>query len=124
MSKSGRNSATLTDILTWLREGHFKVVNGEVMKGSKTLARHINKRRRSERGDYRVDLFYKGLHRGVLISHLVWMYNTNQILPENFQIHHIDNDPMNNEFSNLICVHPLDHVKLHASSIDDDDVPF
>lgn len=35
--------------------------------------------------------------------------------PDDFDIHHLDEDPHNDDYENLISLHKDDHKKLHAS---------
>ncbi len=94
----------------------------------KEITQRVNKRRGSERGDPRVDLCNKGFRVSINVSHLAWMVYTKQVLPPNFEIHHIDENPLNNHPSNLIAVHKLDHLKLHTTRTtttnDNDNIPF
>lgn len=114
---------TKQEILKWLRRNVFIVVDGEVYtRTGRKLKQRINKRRRCEHGDPRVDLCYKGKRISIHVSHLVWMSNTDCVLPDGFQVHHRDEDPTNNNFENLIAVHPLDHTKLHAGV--EEEIPF
>lgn len=102
------------DILI-IEENPVRISNrGRVLKPT------INFRKRSNRGDPRVDIWHKGKRKSINVSHLVWMYHTRTTLPPGFEIHHIDENPENNNFSNLICVHCLDHLKLHPSP----EIPF
>lgn len=39
----------------------------------------------------------------------------NDVLPENYQIHHIDKNPKNNSPSNLRIVDPISHKQFHKS---------
>ena len=78
------------------------------------LVQRINKRKRMEGGDPRVDLCHDRLRRSCHVSQLVWMYHHECLIPEGFEIHHMDEDRMNNSFHNLICVSSLDHAKLHC----------
>ena len=121
-------TASNEDVLRWLLSGVF-VVNpdkGDVIKiesklGSNyKLKARINRRNRSDIGDPRVDLYYEGKRKSCHVSNLVWMSRTGSIVPEGFEIHHIDEDPTNNNWNNLICVHSMDHVKLH----NEESVPF
>lgn len=107
---------TKQDVLKWLQDGVFYISeDGEIYTQSgRKLVQRINKRRRCEHGDPRVDLYYGGKRASVHVSHLIWMWHTNVVLPDGFQVHHRDEDPTNNKFSNLIAVHPLDHTKLHS----------
>ena len=114
---------TKQDILDWLRARVFIIVDGEIYsRKGRRLVQRINKRKRCEHGDPRVDLVYGGHRVSVHVSHLIWMWHTNCVLPDGFEIHHRDEDPMNNNWSNLIAVHPDDHTKLHANA--QVEVPF
>lgn len=111
------------EILEWLRDGVFSIDDGEVYTSlGRKLVQRINKRKRCEHGDPRVDLYYEGRRVSIHVSHLIWMWHTNAVLPDGFEIHHRDEDPTNNEFSNLIAVHPMDHNKFHAGV--QEEVPF
>ncbi len=115
---------TKQEILDWLQKGVFTIADGEVYSLSgRKLVQRINKRKRCEHGDPRVDLVYGGKRTSAHVSHLIWMWHTNTVLPDGFEIHHRDEDPTNNNFSNLIAVHPMDHVKLHACGVEEE-VPF
>ena len=113
-------TASIEDVLSWLEEGVFVIEDGKVFKGDKELTVRIAKRKRMNEGDPRVDLFHNKQMRSTLVSHLIWMSRTMKPVPEGFQIHHKDEDPTNNDFDNLVCVHPLDHIKLHKQ----EEVPF
>jgi len=39
-----------------------------------------------------------------------------RLIPQGFEIHHRDENPENNDFENLICVHQIDHNKLHRAA--------
>lgn len=49
------------------------------------------------------------------VSKLVWISVTRREVPKGFQLHHRDRDTTNDSWPNLLCVHELDHVKLHAA---------
>lgn len=51
------------------------------------------------------------------------MQCTGQPIPKGYEVHHRNEDPLDNSFDNLICLHPLDHSKLHHQTTDED-VPF
>ena len=124
---SNRNRKRMTDtrevILGWLQEGMFTIADGQVFSRSgRQLVQRINKRRRCDHGDPRVDLVCQGKRVSVHVSHLVWMWGTNTVLPAGWEVHHRDEDCTNNDFSNLIAVHPIDHAKLHA--LCEEEIPF
>lgn len=104
-------------VLRWFKQGVFTVDlnTGIVRKGSKNLKQRTNKRQRSERGDPRVDLCHNNTKCSIHISHIVWMVYHNRILPKDFEIHHLDEDPLNNVPENLVAVFKHDHHKLHQS---------
>ena len=123
-------TATPLQVIHWFQEGIFTLDHQEIeiWKGDRQLTQRRNTRRRSERGDPRVDLFHQNWRRSIHVSHLVWMVTTGQVIPEGWEIHHRDEDPENNWFENLLALHPLDHHKLHRSEEEDtyidDDLPF
>lgn len=49
----------------------------------------------------------KGLHVAV------WEFYSGQTVPKGFEIHHIDGNPFNNDFSNLECVPMRDHRAMY-----------
>lgn len=42
----------------------------------------------------------------------IWIKN-NMMIPKNYQVHHMDGDKLNNDLSNLLCLHNRDHMLLH-----------
>lgn len=64
--------------------------------------------------------------RGVGVALVVWMAVTGKVIPQGFEIHHRDGNTWNNAWTNLYCLHKLDHQKLHGADLleDPDDVPF
>ena len=113
MMSANKPIATVQEASQWIIDGHFTVDDGDVYSGGRKLAQRINRRRRMETGDPRVDLCFAGKRRSMHVSQVVWIAHTKQPIPAGFEIHHNDEDIMNNCFSNLICVHSLDHCKLH-----------
>lgn len=114
---------TRQEILSWLLAGAFYVRDGHVYtRQGRQLAQRINKRRGCEHGDARVDLFHAGKRKSIHVSHLVWMSHTKTVIPEGFEVHHRNEDPLDNAFENLVVVHWMDHNKLHAGV--NEEVPF
>ena len=66
-----------------------------------------------------VRLYSNNKRKAISVSKLVWMSVTYQPVPPKFEIHHADNDPGHNWWSNLICLHKEDHKKMHEN-----DAPF
>ncbi len=72
-----------------------------------------------------IRLYSEPKHRAMPVSHVVWMFGTRVPLPDGWQVHHRDKDVQNNSFDNLIAVHPIDHRKLHAGElVDEEPIPF
>ena len=92
----------------------------KIFKEGKELTQRSNKRKRSDRSDHRVDICHQMIKKSINVSHLIWMYHTRMPVPPGFEIHHIDENPENNNFNNLVAVHCLDHLKLHKQ----EPVPF
>lgn len=134
MGKAGYRAATKSDLLTWLEEGIFWVAKDtgptpEVYRrgNPKPLTQYISTRNRMEGGDPRVHLRYQNKRISVHVSQLTWMSTTMDVIPPDFQIHHIDGDPLNNSYDNLVCIHKDDHIKLHrklGDIPDDEEIPF
>lgn len=82
----------------------------------------------SNRTDRRrfVRLHLDGKRRGIAVARVVWMAATGQLIPDGFEIHHDDKDPGNDAWGNLLCLHTLDHRKMHGQvdTAGDDVVPF
>jgi len=126
MTKKPSRTASIEEAFQWFKDGVFRIKDGQVYKGDKQLAQRINCRQRMDDGDARVDLCHNARRRSCHVSQLVWMVNADMPVPKGFEIHHLDEDKHNNAFNNLVCVHALDHAKLHGNGGEgaDDDVPF
>lgn len=44
----------------------------------------------------------------------VWTHNFGPV-PHGCHIHHVDNNPANNDISNLVCLTARDHARIHAA---------
>ena len=51
-----------------------------------------------------------------LEHHYVWWKETGQLVPKGFHLHHIDENPENNNINNLELLTISDHSKKHACS--------
>lgn len=49
----------------------------------------------------------------ILEHHLVWWLSTGLLVPDGYVLHHKDEDPTNNEFSNLELMLEGDHIRHH-----------
>lgn len=111
-------------VLQWFKQGVFTIdlTTGTVRKGNRVLKTRLNKRNRSDRCDLRVDLCHQNCIYSINISHIAWMVYRGTTIPKDFEIHHVDEDPMNNTPENLVCIYKHDHCKLHPSETEE--VPF
>lgn len=117
-------SLTDVEVLELLRLKIYEVdletgrVFGTTIKGRRVeVKQEVN----GKAGDYLgIRIKCKGRRRKIAVHVLVWMAGTLSIRPTNWQVHHLDENPLNNTFTNLICLHPMDHQKFHA----EDETPF
>jgi hypothetical protein len=59
--------------------------------------------------------WYEGTEKRIFVHRAVWAfwYGFNRV-PDNLIIHHIDQNPLNNNITNLVAMSNSDHIKLHA----------
>lgn len=95
----------------------------EVLKQGRKLAQRINNRKGMNTGDPRVDISHEGERISIHVSNLVWMYFCGEI-PKSFEIHHIDENPLNNAFDNLLCLHYMDHREKFHPHACEEEIPF
>jgi plasmid replication initiation protein len=71
-------------------------------------------------------LKHQGKYKTISVHRLIWMVGTGHTIPESWEVHHRDENNRNNCFTNLICLHPIDHKKLHygPSNTKENHVPF
>lgn len=58
------------------------------------------------------------------VHRIIWQIGHRHPIPDRWEIHHIDTDITHNSLSNLICLHPDDHLKVHKGFIVTGDTPF
>lgn len=107
------------EVLSLLRSGRY-VVNlstGEVMNRMGTTVTPFY----DEYGRKFVRLYGLDKRKAIAVSRLLWMAATNSPIPRNFEIHHRDEDPSNDCWDNLICLHKSDHLKMHNEKLE---IPF
>ena len=63
---------------------------------------------------YRIELEMKGAKRNIMRSRLVYMAGTGANLSQSYEIWHLDMNPLNDTFSNLIAIHRDDHDKFRG----------
>lgn len=51
--------------------------------------------------------------RALPVARMVWIVGTGHQLPDGWEVHHWNLDPIDNRFSNLLALHPDDHRKFH-----------
>jgi hypothetical protein len=78
----------------------------------------------NKEGHLFVRMYYNGKRKTSAVHRLVWRAATGCVIPKEYEVHHIDGDVNNNRFNNLLCLHRLDHRKLHSPNDTEDDVPF
>lgn len=111
-------------ILGLLHEGRYRVD----LEAGVVLSRHgkplcVTRSGRTE------NYWYVRLYRVPHVIHapvarVVWLAGNDYPLPDGFEIHHLDEDPSNNAFSNLVALSERDHRKMHAAAAELDEVPF
>lgn len=120
MTDSNYKLMNQKDILQTIRKGIYAVniTTGTVNNVSgKELSFY-----QAEDGHLFVRLYHNGKRKAIAVHRLVWMCATKSTIPKDYEVHHIDGDPTNNTFENLMCVHKLDHRKFHRALLND--VPF
>ena len=68
-------------------------------------------------GYYQNSAIHKSLHR------FVWEEN-NGVIPNGYEIHHIDFNKSNNHISNLIMLSKKEHLEIHSKSLTDEQRQF
>lgn len=105
------------EVLSLLRRGVYEVdlVTAEVFREGKKLKTSPN-----SKGYQKLTLAEHPQRRHILLHKFIWMAGTMSCAPPSFEVHHRDENKDNNSFSNLLCVHSVDHAKLHG----EEDLPF
>lgn len=108
---------TDADVLALLKCGAYRVDvhTGEVFTrgGAPACIDHSGKRQ------LRASVILQapgGKRRKIAVGKLVWMAATGTTIPDGWHVHHVNENRFDNRFANLMCVHTLDHAKLHAAS--------
>jgi len=70
--------------------------------------------RNPERRRFAFGFQIKGRRRTIVRSKLVYIAGSLRLLPDEFEVHHLDEDRHNDDYQNLIAVHGDDHKKIHA----------
>ena len=72
------------------------------------------------KGYRRIWVTENGKRRMAMEHRVVWELHNGPI-PEGMQIHHIDGDKLNNDISNLECVYPTEHKRIHSNAVERED---
>lgn len=75
------------------------------------------------RGALHVRIWFGGRRRMCPVAALVWMVGANDVVPPNYEVHHRDENILNNSWENLVCLHKSDHHKIHEL-ISSTETPF
>lgn len=63
-----------------------------------------------------VRVYVGGKMRALPVARFVWIVGTDSELPDGWEVHHVDLDPLNNSFNNLLALHPKDHDRFHINT--------
>lgn len=86
-----------------------RVVTPYVKKGGRRLIR----------------LYMNGKVKALHAARLVWMAGAGRTIPKDFEVHHRDETNDSDGFENLVCLHRLDHRKMHrAEAVYWEDIPY
>lgn len=111
------------EILTAIKSGKYRVctTSGNVYNGRGRIITPF-----TTHGRVWVRLYFRRKRKAIGVSRLLWMQETGDIIPANFEVHHMDQDETNNSWENLLCIHKSDHRKLHnGSEVNGDEmIPF
>lgn len=115
-------------ILEIIAEGRYRVDTdlGLVYSGKTGKEVYTWNRGKHPRSPHKfVRLHYKGKRIGIARARLVWMVANNSTIPDGWEIHHRNTDPVDDRDSNLLCLHKNDHKKFHHSAEPEtQDAPF
>lgn len=72
-----------------------------------------------------VRVYVNGKVKAIHLARLVWMAGADRTIPKQFEVHHFDEKNDSDGYANLICLHRLDHRKMHARSYaEEEPVPW
>lgn len=72
-----------------------------------------------------IRLYWNGKVKAMHLARLVWMAGAKRTIPKRFEVHHRDERNSSDGWDNLICLHQLDHRKLHRNTdVYAEDIPY
>ena len=98
--------------------------NGEVYRNRRGKLSPVFRFPANEEAHFYVRLYHHNKSKAMAIHRLVWMVGTGSCIPEGWEVHHRNKNTQDNWFTNLFCLHPVDHRKLHAGDLIEDPTPF
>lgn len=111
-----------SEVLEYLKAGLFRVDldTSEVFnRNGQKLTFEIHGR---DSAYHSVRIKVNGKRRKIRVALLVWMAGTLSVKPVGYEVHHRDLNSLNDSFVNLLCLHPVDHRKIHSEICSE--VPF
>ena len=105
---------TDAELLQWLDDGSLIVpldCPERIEVFGRTVTAFLIGRKQTPR--YGFSLRRNGRRRTIRRAKLVWLSGARRLIPDGFEIHHKDENRLNDEWSNLICIYGDDHRKLH-----------
>jgi hypothetical protein len=66
-----------------------------------------------------IRVYVNGKVKAIHLARLVWMAGSKRTIPKQFEVHHRDEQNDSDGFENLICLHRLDHRKMHANVVEE-----
>lgn len=130
VTRGPRYRPVMTDaeVLKLLRAGVYRVnLETGVVYGPTDKALAAEPRGRGEYLFVRLYAVIRGVPKAkaIAVQRLVWMAATGEVIPPGFEVHHEDEETQSNAFSNLLCLHKLDHRKKHRHRVESDEpIPF
>lgn len=83
----------------------------------------------SEEGHLAVEIYNGPKRKKIMVHRLIWLAGCLEPIPLKWELHHRNGDVKDNSFHNVVCLHPIDHRKVHKGGLlhevsDPDTLPF
>ncbi len=119
-----RQRLTPVEVLRILRKKVYVVdlATGVVTRGGRAVTPFVK-----PSGRRLIRLYYQGKVKAIHLACVVWMAGANRTIPKGFEVHHLDEMNDSDQWDNLVCLHSLDHRKMHGATTRpeaEDDVPW